>query len=375
MLLFPAERAREVLQAWREWTATVPDSVTTSARIMQLPPLPELPEFLRGRSVVIIDGADRRARRARRRAARPAARARPGDGHLRLRSRPSASRASTWTPRSPMPGISDSRLLDGLTAETIDALVDAAGPGSGSPLLMVELRHLGGALEPLRGRRAEPLRRRVPVLRGRHPDGPGRRRRARGAVRDRRPTRWRRSPAAASTSTSPSGPTDPVAFYGEETYARPPARQGRGRPAGALPRQPRDPLRRKHAPRGGPPADGRPSSRCYLAASPRRPRPPAAALGRGAGLAALGAEARSPSAPAARRRCASPLAVLAEHRPDPAAEEADRDRHQAGERERRRRALAVRARPHRRAQPIITIDAITPKATPVSAPAVLKRRQ
>ena len=34
----PGERAREVLQAWREWTATAPDSVTTSARILQVPP-------------------------------------------------------------------------------------------------------------------------------------------------------------------------------------------------------------------------------------------------------------------------------------------------------------------------------------------------
>jgi hypothetical protein len=30
--------------------------------------------------------------------------------------------------------------------ETLDALVDAAGPGSGSPLVMVELRQTGGAL-------------------------------------------------------------------------------------------------------------------------------------------------------------------------------------------------------------------------------------
>ena len=57
MLMWPADRAREVLQAWREWTAAVPDSVTTSIRIMNLPPLPELPDFLRGRSIVVVDGA------------------------------------------------------------------------------------------------------------------------------------------------------------------------------------------------------------------------------------------------------------------------------------------------------------------------------
>ena len=37
-------------------------------------------------------------------------------------------------------------LLGDLPAEAIDALVATAGAGSGSPLLSVEVRHLGGAL-------------------------------------------------------------------------------------------------------------------------------------------------------------------------------------------------------------------------------------
>jgi hypothetical protein len=37
-------------------------------------------------------------------------------------------------------------MLDGLPSAAIDAIVEAAGPGSGSPLLSVEFRHLGGAL-------------------------------------------------------------------------------------------------------------------------------------------------------------------------------------------------------------------------------------
>ena len=49
-------------------------------------------------------------------------------------------------PPGPMPGAGDGFLLDTLDAEALDALVAAAGPGSGSPLVSVELRHLGGAL-------------------------------------------------------------------------------------------------------------------------------------------------------------------------------------------------------------------------------------
>jgi hypothetical protein len=42
-------------------------------------------------------------------------------------------------------------MLETITAETIDALVAVAGPGSGSPLLSVEVRHMGGALTPEMG--------------------------------------------------------------------------------------------------------------------------------------------------------------------------------------------------------------------------------
>jgi hypothetical protein len=48
---------REVLQRWREWTRTAPREFTTSARIMQFPPIPDLPDSVRGRALVVIDGA------------------------------------------------------------------------------------------------------------------------------------------------------------------------------------------------------------------------------------------------------------------------------------------------------------------------------
>ena len=49
-------------------------------------------------------------------------------------------------PPEPVPGAGDGMSLDDLTPETIDALVAVAGPGSGSPLLSVEFRQLGGAV-------------------------------------------------------------------------------------------------------------------------------------------------------------------------------------------------------------------------------------
>jgi hypothetical protein len=49
-------------------------------------------------------------------------------------------------PEEPVPALGDGDLLGELPAEAVQALVDVAGPGSGSPLLSVQLRHLGGAM-------------------------------------------------------------------------------------------------------------------------------------------------------------------------------------------------------------------------------------
>jgi hypothetical protein len=57
VLFFPIERSAEVMHAWREWTDTVPDEVTSIGRILRVPPLPELPEFLRGRAFALVEAA------------------------------------------------------------------------------------------------------------------------------------------------------------------------------------------------------------------------------------------------------------------------------------------------------------------------------
>ena len=51
------ERADEVLKAWRDWVDTVPDEVTSVGRLLQVPPLPDIPEPLRGRRLVVVEAA------------------------------------------------------------------------------------------------------------------------------------------------------------------------------------------------------------------------------------------------------------------------------------------------------------------------------
>jgi FAD/FMN-containing dehydrogenase len=139
------QRSAEVMHAWREWTQTVPDEVTSSARIMRLPAIPDVPEPLRGRDFVTIDAAvigDRAFGAGIVQALRDLE---PEIDTFDMVPPVALSRLHN-DPEQPMPGLTDHRLLRELPAEAVDAFLAAAGPDSGSPLLLAEIRHLGGAL-------------------------------------------------------------------------------------------------------------------------------------------------------------------------------------------------------------------------------------
>jgi FAD/FMN-containing dehydrogenase len=144
-MLWPWERAHQVLHAWREWTLDAPESATTSARILQVPPIDEIPEIVRGRQFIVIDGAVLGSEAYAREALAPL-RALEPEIDLFGMAPPVALSHLHMDPEHPVPGIGDHALLREVPAEAVDALVAVAGRGSGSPLLSVELRHLGGAL-------------------------------------------------------------------------------------------------------------------------------------------------------------------------------------------------------------------------------------
>jgi FAD/FMN-containing dehydrogenase len=144
MLLWDRERSPEVAHAWAKWTRDVPESVTTSMRIMSFPPLPELPPFLSGRDLIVIDGAvleddDRAAELlAPLRALAPEM-----DTFGRM---PAAGLTDVhMDPPTPVPAVSDHSVLGEVTEETIEVLLGQVGPGTRTGLLFAELRHLGGA--------------------------------------------------------------------------------------------------------------------------------------------------------------------------------------------------------------------------------------
>jgi hypothetical protein len=145
MLVFPWERASEVLRAWREWTRDAPEEISTSARILQVPPLPDIPEPVRGRNLVVIDGAYLGDEADGAEVLAPLRALGPEIDTFAMIP-PAALLGIHMDPPEPVPASGDGALIDVLPGEAIDDLVRVAGPGSGSPLLMVELRHLGGAL-------------------------------------------------------------------------------------------------------------------------------------------------------------------------------------------------------------------------------------
>ncbi len=146
MVAWPAERAREVIQAYREWAAGVPDEMSAWVRLLHLPPLPDVPEPLRDRPIVDVTSVYAGPASEGEELMRPLTEL--GDPLIDGRGPIGAADLGTLNgdPPQPVPGAGAGAVLTEFPAEAADALMDVAGPGSGSPLLMIQLRPLGGAL-------------------------------------------------------------------------------------------------------------------------------------------------------------------------------------------------------------------------------------
>jgi hypothetical protein len=144
-LMWPVEQMEEVLRTFREATRTAPEELTTWFHVYNFPPLPELPEPIRGKSFACIAVAHLGGREDAEQLLAPY-RAIPGLAMDLVGEVPLSSLGDIAAePTDPMPGMQRSALLDDLDDDAIAALVATAGPDSGSPLLLVQVRHLGGA--------------------------------------------------------------------------------------------------------------------------------------------------------------------------------------------------------------------------------------
>ena len=145
-IMWAAERGAEVFDAYRTLAAQLPPEFTSGVRLLSLPPIPEVPEPLRGRALVDVTGAFLGAEEQGRELLAPLREL--GDPVIDTYAmvEPAALSHIYGDPEQPTPGMTHQTMLRELAPETAEVIVENAGPGSGSPLLMVALRHLGGAL-------------------------------------------------------------------------------------------------------------------------------------------------------------------------------------------------------------------------------------
>jgi hypothetical protein len=144
-LYFPAGATAAVLQAYRTWTATLPEELSSSVALGTFPDVPEVPAPVRGQFIVHVrlgylgsaeDGA--RLLEPLRAAGRPLLDT--------VREMPYSQVGMIHDdPRAPVPVMCRTTMLRRLDPGAIDTLVELAGPEANAPFA-VEMRHLGGAL-------------------------------------------------------------------------------------------------------------------------------------------------------------------------------------------------------------------------------------
>ena len=147
-IYYPLERAPEVLEHYAEWTETLPDEMTTAVVFLNFPPIPEIPPFLRGRSFVAVRGAysgDRLEKGKELMRFWYEGFGEPDVDDMRVMPYAAMDMIS-MDPVDPIGVYTHVDRLGELSPEAIDALVEVAGADSGSPLEVLEIRHLGGAL-------------------------------------------------------------------------------------------------------------------------------------------------------------------------------------------------------------------------------------
>jgi FAD/FMN-containing dehydrogenase len=145
-LIFPAEVGVEAVRRYRDWAATAPEEAGSIVRLLDLPPIPDIPEQLRGQKLVAIAAAHIGSKEEGERVIAPLREiGEPVMDTFDQVPAPGLTRIA-MDPEPAVPALGHHAVIGELPDEAIDAFYEASGPESGSPLLLAELRHLGGAL-------------------------------------------------------------------------------------------------------------------------------------------------------------------------------------------------------------------------------------
>jgi FAD binding domain len=140
-LFFPFDRGAEIMQAWHEWTRTLPEEATTTGRLLQFPPLEEVPEIVRGKSFAVVGGAFLGSEEDGVELFKPLRELGPEMDSVGMVP-PAALSDMAMDPVDPLPYLSAHSMVDDLTEDAID---EAAQMAKDAPVPIMEFRHLGGA--------------------------------------------------------------------------------------------------------------------------------------------------------------------------------------------------------------------------------------
>ncbi|MEV0252398.1 FAD-binding oxidoreductase [Nocardia sp. NPDC050712] len=144
-LMFDTPLVEPALRAWREWTATVPEQLTSTLAMLAFPDIPQVPPPLRGRFVASIRVAFNGSLAEGERLVAPL---RAVGERLKddLRAMPyTESHTIHNDPADPHAYAATNAMLGELTPEALSALLAVAGP-DGPVRVVLDIRHLGGAL-------------------------------------------------------------------------------------------------------------------------------------------------------------------------------------------------------------------------------------
>ncbi|MDQ3792141.1 MAG: FAD-dependent oxidoreductase, partial [Actinomycetota bacterium] len=141
-LFYPVEKAEDVLDLYARWSEDLPDEVTSSVAFLNVPPMPDIPEPLRGQSVITVrfcyTGEDLEGK---------------GEELLRPWRELSETRIGepimdtfgvlpyqmmdmiSMDPVDPLGAYGHSEMLRDLSPETRETLIELAGAGSNTPLI------------------------------------------------------------------------------------------------------------------------------------------------------------------------------------------------------------------------------------------------
>jgi hypothetical protein len=146
-MLLPPEHAPEGLRRYRDWAAEAPEEVSSMVRMLNLPPIPDIPEEIRGKRWFAITACFLGSKEEGEKLIAPLREiGEPAMDMFDQVPSPALSRIA-MDPEPPVPGLGHHATLSELSDDCIDAVIEAAGPESDSPLLLAEIRQLGGALE------------------------------------------------------------------------------------------------------------------------------------------------------------------------------------------------------------------------------------